>query len=308
MRQLLIFLILCDCAYAQIYGDKVSDQGPDYGVAQNYNEVDWTGQSHVLSELNCNHMIYSYVYYAKNDFRIFRKENKNFVELANLSTARMGCYASLLHVYEDERIINIFGWVPHGYSFVSLKKIDGQPSQPVRHVLISNLNHCTLRNDPSVKNIVFDGANRMKIIKNRSEQYPETELLFEIRPDGVYRNGVWDRTVMDDEDPSVIDEKLKTDPNYYETLRQKRDVRFASDPQQKAKLQQSEENSPIPQPEAIPAYQPKPIAAAPSVPKPVAAAVAEAVLDRNLTAWLAGLVAILLGCFGWQYFRRKARR
>jgi hypothetical protein len=309
MRHLLILSILSNCAHAQIYGDEISNQGPDYGNARNFNGVDWNGQSHVLSELKCDNTIYSYVYHAENDFRIFRKENGKFVELVNLSTARMGCYASLLHVYEDSKIINIFGWVPHGYSFVSFEKVEGQPSKPVRHVLISNLNHCFVRNDPSVKGITFEGPNQMKILKDPSEQYPETELLFEIRPDGIYRNGIWDRTIMDDEDSSVIDEKLKTDPDYFEKLRQAREARLANDPQLKAQTKQPGEVSPTPPPQVIPETKTTSIATAPSLPTSVTPA-AVPVMTQNLISWLAGLVGllvILLGYLGWRYFTKKAR-
>jgi hypothetical protein len=312
MRQLLILLIISNCVYGQIYGLELRNQSPAHGSARNFNEVDWDGVSHVLSELECDNTTYSYVFHAEHDFRLFRKENEKFIELANLSKARMGSYAKLLHVYEDSKAINIFSWVYNGYNFLSLKKIEGQPNQPnqlVRHVLISNLNHCMLGDDPSIRSITFEGSNQMKIIKAPSEQYPETELLFEIRPDGVYRNGIWDRTVMDDEDSSVIDEKLKTDPNYFEKLRQAREARLANDPQLKAQTKQPGEVSPTPPPQVIPETKPTSIATAPSLPKPVTPA-AVPVMTQNLISWLAGLVGllvILLGYLGWRYFRNKAR-
>jgi hypothetical protein len=308
MRSLLLLLVLSNCVYAQIYGLEIRNQSPAHGNARNFNEVDWNGVSHVLSELECDNKTYSYVFHAEHDFRLFRKENEKFIELANLSKARMGSYAKLLHVYEDSKAINIFSWVYNGYNFLSLKKIEGQPNQLVRHVLISNLNHCMLGDDPSIRSITFEGSNQMKIIKVPSEQYPETELLFEIRPDGVYRNGIWDRTVMDDEDSSVIDEKLKTDPDYFEKLRQAREARLANDPQLETQTKQPTVGILIPQPE-LPETKPTNITTAPSLPKSITPA-AVPVMTQNLTPWLAGLVGllvILLGYLGWRYFRKKAQ-
>lgn len=307
MRHILIFSILCYSAHAQIYDVELLNQSPAYGNARNFAGVDWNGVSHVLSELDTKGETYSYVYHAKNDFRLFKKENEKFIELANLSKTKMESYSSLLHVYEDSKIINIFSWAYDGYNFVSLKKTVGQPSQPIRHISISNLNHCTLRDDPSIKSIVFEGSNQMKITKDPSEQYPETELLFEIRPDGVYRNGVWDRTVQDYEDSTVIDEKLKIDPNYEETLRQAREARLANDPQHQAELKKSRVVSPIQQSETKPESEPKP-ALTPLSPSIASAPIADTVARKSLNPWLMILLAVLMipvGYLGLRYLRGK---
>jgi hypothetical protein len=307
MKFIIILGFLYNHSLGQIYGTEYPNTGPDHGNSRNFSGSNWNGVSHVLSELNINGEIYSYVYQAEGDFRVFRKNGEKFIELANVSKTDMGESTKLLYVYKDSATLNIFSWIPRGYNFVSLKKNENQNFQLTRHVLIQNLNHCTLGKDPSIKALQFEGPNQMRILKTPSEEYPETELLFEIRPDGVYRNGIWDRTVMDYEDPTVIDEKLKTDPDYFEKLRQAREARLANDPQLKAQTKQPGVGIPIQQPK-LPETKPTSIVTAPSLPKPVAPA-AVPVMTQNLIPWLAGLVAVLvflLGYLGLRYIRKRS--
>jgi hypothetical protein len=323
MKAIILLFILSNSLFAQTYGYPEPNSGPDHGVAKNFGASEWHGIVKVGSELTVNGQTYSYIRTGLSDFKLSRKEGGQFTDIIKkLQTGdsdAMGGNSRLLHVYEDEKILNIYSWGVSGYNFLFYQKRESQEPRLIRYGLIPNIIHSVIAFDETIASIEFSGAAQMTITKKpavagarRSIFEFKTPGVYEFRPDGVYRDGVFDPSAADREPQEVVEENIKKDPQHYIKKQQLHAARVASWTKEQMDAQAAnaakQPLQPNPKPE-LPETKPTNIATAPSLPTSVTPA-AVPVMTQNLISWPAGLVGllvILLGYLSWRYFRKKAR-
>jgi hypothetical protein len=243
MKQAIILLVLQGRLFAQNYGPQDVNKGPDDGTAKNYS---WSAPNgipvvpYVRSEIEIQSQTYSYIRTGLSDFKLSRKEGREFVDvipklITMYSRNGMDEYSRLLHIYEDQKIINIYSWGVHGYNFVFYQKREGQEPRLIRYGLIPNTIHSVIAFDETIASIEFSGAAQMTITKKpavagarRSIFEFKTPGVYEFRPDGVYRDGVFDPSVSDREPQDVVDENIQKDPQHYLKKRELHAARVAS--------------------------------------------------------------------------------
>jgi hypothetical protein len=325
MKIIILLFGFTNSIFAQTYGYPEPNQGPDHGVAKNFGASEWHGIIKVGSELTVNGQTYSYIRNSENNYKLARKEADRFTDvIPKLMTTfssiiGMDGYSRLLHVYEDDKIVNIFSWGVTGYNFMFYQKREAQEPRLIRLGFIENLNHTYFAFDKSIQSIEFSGAAQMKIttiptVEGEKRGYYDFKSpgVYEFRPDGVYLDGVFDPSVADREPQEVVEENIRKDPRHYTKIRDLHAARVASwtKEQMDAEAANAAKQPPQPNPKPeLPETKATNIATAPSPPKSVTPA-AVPVMTQNLISWLAGLVGllvILLGYLGWRYFRNKAR-
>ncbi len=325
MKLITLIFALTNHIFAQTYGNPQSNRGPDHGSAKNFGVSEWKGVVSVGSELTVNGQTYSYIRNSENNFKLARKEADRFTDvIPKLMTTfssiiGMDEYSRLLHVYEDDKIVNIFSWGVNGYNFMFYQKREAQEPRLIRLGFIQNLNHTYFAFDKSIQSIEFSGAAQMKITtvptvegEKRGHYDFKSPGVYEFRPDGVYLDGVFDPSAADREPQDVVEENIRKDPRHYTKIRDLHAARVASWTKEQMDAEAANAAKQLPQPAQkpkLPELKPAPIAAAPALPKPITPA-AVPVMTQNLISWLAGLVGllvILLGYLGWLYFRNKAR-
>lgn len=211
---------------AQIYHKEVQhqSQSPDRGGAKNFNHPDWTATSkpYVRSELTMNGQTYAFIRYGEDDFKLARKENGVFAIIAGMPSGgvpeMVNVTSTLLGVSESNDHLHVLSWGVSGYIFYKYKKTGGNNAEFIQTQFILNLANTFSGVDISIKSLKFIPPNQLKITKDPTEDYPETDLLFEFKPDGVYKNGVPDLTASLRDIPSVIEENLRKNPKHYEQM------------------------------------------------------------------------------------------
>jgi hypothetical protein len=316
MKSILILLLWSNYVSGQNYGLITENKWPDYGKAKNFNGLDWTGNPSVVSELEVRGVTYSLIMNGEESYKVSLKDGPNFLDLIKLPPLSSGYSldtdSKFLNIDETEKYLNIVSWGRSGYLFHFFRKSAEKPPELFRFGVIYNIDHSLNGFDKSIKNIEFPKPGEMKITKEPSSEYPETELLFEFRSDGVYRNGVFDHSARSFDSATAHQENLKTDPEYYDKLDKLHGnsaIENAVNSQERVGKSESNRAEKPPQQGSNRETKPTNIATAPSLPKPVTPA-AVPVMTQNLISWLAGLVGllvILLGYLGWRYFRKKAR-
>jgi hypothetical protein len=325
MKFITLIFALTTHIFAQSYGNPQSNRGPDHGSAKNFGVSEWKRVVSVGSELAVSGQTYSYIRNSEDEFKLSKKIGNQFTDVilklkSKYSNIGMDEYSRLLHVYEDEKIIHIYSWGVNGYHFLFYQKRETQEPRLIRLGYIQNAVHSMEGFDDSIKSLEFTGAAQLKITKD-----PATEAqkrlrpylfsspgVYEFRPDGVYRDGVFDPSVSDREPQDVVDENIQKDPQHYIKKQQLHAARVASwtKEQMDAEAASAAKRAPQPNPKPeLPETKPTNIATAPSLPKSVTPT-AVPVMTQNLISWLAGLVGlmvILLGYLGWRYVRKKAR-
>jgi hypothetical protein len=324
MKTISILFILSNCLLAQNYGYPEPNSGPDHGVAKNFGASEWHEIVSVGSELTVSGQTYSYIRTSLSDFKLSRKVGVKFIDIIKkLQTGdsdAMGPNSRLLHIYEDDQILNIYSWGLSGYNFLFYQKRENREPRLVRFGYIQNKVHGMEGFDDSIKSLEFTGAAQLKITKDLATEAQlrlspylfKSPGVYEFRPDGVYLDGVFDPSVADYEPQDVAEENFRKDPQHYIKKQQLHAARVASwtKEQMDAEAANAVKRGPQPNPKPVlPESKPTNIATAPSLPKSVTPAAAP-VMTQNLISWLAGLaglLVLLLGYLGWRYFRKKAR-
>jgi hypothetical protein len=328
MKFVFLVFVLVNNVYAQSYGKLQSNRGPDHGSARNFGVFEWKGIPSVGSELTVSGQTYFYIRNSSEEFKLSRKNGDNFQDIvprlkSKFSSTGMDEYSRLLHVYEDSEIINIYCWGVQGYNFIFYQKRENQEPRLIRFGSIKNINHTYFAFDQSIESIEFSGATQMKIatkpaVEDGTKGYYNFKRpgVYEFRPDGIYLDGVFDPSVQDYEPQDVVDENVGKDPQHYLKKQALHAARVASWTKEQMDAQALITAAQPPQPtrkptppESIPAVNPTPTATAPVIAQESPPS-AEPALTKNLTPWLAGLVAVLvmlLGYLGLRYIRKKAR-
>jgi hypothetical protein len=332
MKPIIFLLILSDSLFAQTYGHPDINKGPDDGVAKNYSWLAPNGipvVPYVRSEIEIDGQTYSYIRTGLYDFKLSRKDGEQFIDvipkLATMYASNgMTEHSRILHIYEDKNIINIYSWGVNGYHFLFYQKRETQEPRLIRLGYIRNSVHGMELFDDSIKSLEFTGAAQLKITKDSPTEAQkrlrpylfQSPGIYEFRPDGVYLDGVFDPSVRDHEPQDIVDENLQKDPQHYLKKQALHAARVASWNKEQMDAQALITAAQPPQPtrkptppQSIPEVNPTPTATAPVIAQESPPS-AEPVFTKNLTPWLAGLVAVLvmlLGYLGWRYSRTRAR-
>jgi hypothetical protein len=191
MKALLILLAANSLAHSQVYYEPSPNEGPDHGTAKNFAQPDWEGVSYVRSEITIKGQTYSFVRTGEDNFHLFRKVDGQFVDIAKIPGMQdsFDQDSRLLHVEENEEAISILGWGVKGYGFVRYQKRPNAKADIDYVAFIPNGLHIMWGIDTSIKSMEFIAPDKLKILKSPSKEYPETELNFELRRDGVLLNG-----------------------------------------------------------------------------------------------------------------------
>jgi hypothetical protein len=227
MKILLIFITTFSGAYAQIYHNEIHkeilEQRVFRGSARIYNNPTWNGTDYVRSEIAQDGVTYSLIRRSEYDFKLSRKDGNQFKDLLIIPNFIYGATnyesTSLVYVFEDDESFNLLLWHLKGYAFITFKKSNGRVDSDFYSGY--NLYSRFHRNeaDPTMKSLIFEKPNKLRIVREPTEHFPEEGGLYEFRQDGVFKDGKLEHLYG-----VVIDSKakreynLKLDPEYYNKL------------------------------------------------------------------------------------------